>query len=211
MAAPDHEHNAVPATREFEVVGTRPIRHDGVDKVTGRAVFGPDFHTAGLLHGKILRSPHAHARIVSIDSAKAEAAPGVYAVVTAKDLPRQDGDQLVDLGVGPTRLEFMRDNILARDKVLYRGHAVAGVAAISPHVAEDALALIDVEYEVLPSVLTVSEAMKTDAPLLHDSVRSSGLGEASVLSLKCVYKNVQHWPIWRRQSWSKQRAWAGHW
>ncbi len=179
MAAPDHEHIEVPAAREFEVVGTRPIRHDGVDKVTGRAVFGPDFQTAGLLHGKILRSPHAHARIKAINTARAEAAPGVFAVVTAKDLPRQDGDRLVDLGIGPTRLEFMRDNILASDKVLYKGHAVAGVAAISPHAAEEALALIEVEYEALPSVLTVSEAMKADAPLLHDNLSASGLEEAS--------------------------------
>ena len=169
----------MPATTEFDVVGTSPIRHDGADKVTGRAVFGPDFQSAGLLHGKMLRSPHAHARIKSIDTAKAKAAPGVYAVVTANDLPSNGGDRLVDLGIGPIRVEFLRNNILAREKVLYKGHAVAGVAAISAHAAEEALALIDIEYEALPSVMTISEAMKPDAPLLYDNLKTSGLGEAS--------------------------------
>ena len=120
MTTTDYEPNMVLSNVEYKVVGTRPIRHDGHDKVTGRALYGADFTTAGLLHAKVLRSPHAHAKIKSIDPSKALAMPGVRAVVTASDLPPSDGD------VGKKR---ERDNILASDKVLYKGHAVAGVAA----------------------------------------------------------------------------------
>ena len=169
------------ADPEFDVVGTRPIRHDGADKVTGRALYGADIRMAGLLHGKILRSPHAHARILSIDTSKAEAMPGVRAVVTAVDLPPTAPGQMSDLthwgkGLYPTR--YLRDNVLARDKALYQGHAIAGVAAASLHVAEQALDLIDVEYEVLPPVLSGLEALKEDAPILHDDLQTSTLGES---------------------------------
>src|SRR5688572_11948972 len=82
-----HGANVVLSTQEYDVVGTRPVRHDGVDKVTGRAIYGADIRLNGLLHGKVLRSPHAHARIKRIDTSKAEAHPGVRAVVTAADLP----------------------------------------------------------------------------------------------------------------------------
>ena len=114
---------------EFTVVGTRPDRHDGIDKVTGFARYSADTNIAGTLWGRVLRSPHAHARIRSIDTSKAEALNGVKSVVTAADLPSTASDEMVDLGEGPARVKFMRDNILATDKVLYRGHAVAGVAA----------------------------------------------------------------------------------
>ena len=87
MAAEKYEPNVVLSNTTYDVIGTRPIRHDGADKVTGRALYGADYQSAGLLHGKILRSPHAHARIMSIDTSKAEALPGVYAVVTHQDLP----------------------------------------------------------------------------------------------------------------------------
>src|SRR5918992_3831745 len=117
----DYKPNLVLSTQEYKVVGTRPIRHDGTDKVTGRARYGGDFQMAGLLHGKVLRSPHAHARIKSIDTSKAEAYPGVKAVVTVKDLPISGMEN-------PDRsLRFASDNILARDKALYKGHAVAAV------------------------------------------------------------------------------------
>ena len=172
----DYERNMVLATRGYDVLGTRPIRPDGADKVTGRALYGADFITAGLLHGKILRSPHAHARIKSIDTSKAEALPGVRAVVTERDLP-QVADKIVDLGEEVTNLKYLRDNILAGDKALYKGHAIAGVAATSPHIAEEALSLIEVEYEELPSVLTAPEGMKNDAPLLHEDLRTEELGE----------------------------------
>ncbi len=162
--------------KEYKVIGTRPIRHDGVDKVTGRAIYGADFQITGLLHSRVLRSPHAHARIVSIDTSRAEAQPGVKGVVTAQDLPAAE-DKMADLGEGPVNLKYLCDNILASDKVLYKGHAIAAVAATNPHIAEEACELIDVEYEVLPPVLEVREAMEPDAPILHESLRTSSLGE----------------------------------
>ena len=164
--------------KEYKVVGTRPIRHDGVDKVTGRALYGADFQAAGLLHGRVLRSPHAHARIKSIDTNRAEAYPGVKAVVTAKDFP-QVGDSIADLGEGAVRLKDLQDNVLAGEKALYKGHQVAAVAAINAHIAEEALELIDVEYDVLPPVVDVREAMKSDAPLLHEDLRTDEMGKES--------------------------------
>ena len=155
--------------RQFKVVGTRPIRHDGVDKVTGRAQYGADTQMAGLLHGKILRSPHAHARIRSIDTSKAEALPGVKAVATAQDFPIVE-DQVIDLAETMDNARMLADNALAHDKVLYKGHAVAAVAATDPHIAEEALHLIEVDYEVLPTVLTLHDALKEDAPLLHEQM-----------------------------------------
>ena len=151
---------------DYKVIGTRPVRHDGADKVTGRALYGADYSAAGLVHGFILRSPHAHARIVKIDVSKAAKVPGVLAIVTAADMP-DGGDQLVDIGDGPTPLRYVRGNVLALDKVLYKGHAVAAVAAANLHVAEEAASLIEVEYEPLESVLTAPDAMKDTAPRLH--------------------------------------------
>ncbi|MEE2658368.1 MAG: xanthine dehydrogenase family protein molybdopterin-binding subunit [Candidatus Latescibacterota bacterium] len=162
---------------DYKVVGTRPIRHDGTDKVTGRAIYGGDTRLAGMLYGQVLRSPHAHARVKSVDTSKAEALDGVKAVVTGGDLPVTSADEIVDLGEGPARIKHLRDNVLATDKVLYRGHPVAAVAATSLHIADDALDLIEVDYEVLPPVLDVLEAMKDDAPLLHDSITMQDLGE----------------------------------
>lgn len=164
--------------KKYKVIGTRPIRHDGTDKVTGRAVYGGDVQLPGLLYGQVLRSPHGHARIKSIDTTKAEALEGVRAVVTGLgDLPLTKGDETVDLGEGPAKLKYMRDNVLATDKVLYRGHAVAGVAATSLHIAEEALGLIDVEYEVLPSYTNVLDAMKKDAVLLHEDLTTEEFGD----------------------------------
>src|SRR5438132_10221600 len=163
----------------YKVVGTRPLRHDATDKVTGRAVYGADVQLAGLLHGRVLRSPHAHARIRGIDASKALALPGVEAVVTAKDLP-DAGNRVAELGEGAINLRHLSNNVLAHDKVLYRGHAVAAVAATSPHVAEEALRLIEVEYEPLPPVIDVRDAMREDAPLLDESQRTKtidGLSE----------------------------------
>ena len=113
MTTTAYEPNMVLVNETFDVVGSRPIRHDGADKVTGRALYGADFDTAGLLHGKILRSPHAHARIKSIDTGKAEALPGVLAVVTAKDLPTTKAGVVVDFGEGNMDLKYLRDNIFA--------------------------------------------------------------------------------------------------
>ena len=153
--------------KQYDVVGTRPIRHDGVDKVIGAAKFGADTQLSGMLHGKVLRSPHAHANIKSIDTTKAEALTGVTAVVTAKDFPIMDA-VTIDLAEGGSRL--LAEHIMADKKARYKGHAVAAVSATSPHIAEAALALIDVDYEVLKPVLNVEDAMKEDAPLLHDNL-----------------------------------------
>ena len=172
----DYERNMVLATKTYDVVGTRPIRHDGADKVTGRALYGADFDTAGMLHGHVLRSPHAHARIKSIDTSAAEAMPGVLAVVTNADFTGDD-DAIVDFGEGATSLKWLRDNVLASDKALYKGHAIAGVAAVNPHVAEEAMGAIEVDYEVLPPAITVEDAMKDDAPILHDDLKTEELGE----------------------------------
>ena len=170
------EPNLVLVNQRYNVVGTRPIRHDGTDKVTGHALYGGDFQTAGLLHGKILRSPHGHARIKSIDVSKALAHPEVKAVVTGKDLPFAP-DKVAELGEGAANLKHLSNNVLAYDKVLYKGHAVAAVAAINAHVAEEALSLIEVEYEALPAVTSVVDAMKEDAPLLHEDMFTTSLGK----------------------------------
>ena len=168
----------MPENKEYKVIGTRPIRHDGVEKVTGRALYGADFQTVGLLHGKVLRSPHAHARIISIDTSRAEAYPGVKGVVTAQDLPTAE-DKVADLGEGAVNLKYLCDNVLASDKVLYKGHAIAAVAATNPHIAEEACKRIDIEYEVLPPVLEVRQAMAPDAPLLHEDMKTSSMGETA--------------------------------
>ena len=165
-----------PGVPVYKVLGTRPIRHDGADKVTGRAVYGADLRLSGLVHGKMVRSPHAHARIVAIDASAAEAVPGVLAVVTAKDLPDLK-DKIAELGEGAVNLAHLGANVLAHDKVLYRGHAVAAVAAVNPHVAEEAARLVRVEYEPLPAVTWVLDAMRPDAPLLHDDLFTESLGE----------------------------------
>src|ERR687885_2331166 len=164
------------ATAEYKVIGTRPIRPDGADKVTGRAVYGGDMRLTGMLHGKVLRSPHAHARIKSINTAKAEALPGVKAVITAQDFPAAE-DRMANLGEMAVNVKFLSNNVIAADKVLYKGHAVAAVAAMSPHIAEEALGLIEVEYEVLPPVLHVLDAMKDEAPLLHETMTTTELGQ----------------------------------
>ena len=159
--------NIVLSTQEYNVVGTRPIRHDGTDKVTGRAQYGADLQFPDLLHARVLRSPHAHARIKSINATRALALPGVKAVVTSAELSQPTG-KVSDLSEGAmVNPKFLSNNCLASDKALYKGHAVAAVAATNPHIAEEALSLIDVEYEVLPSVMSVLDAMKEDAPVLH--------------------------------------------
>jgi len=163
--------NIVLSNTEYKVVGTRPIRPDGTDKVTGRAKYGADFQAAGMLFGKVLRSPHAHARIKSIDTSKALALKGVEAVITGKDMP---GANKADASRGT---QMASDNLMARAKVLYKGHPLAAVAAVNQHVAETALALIQVDYEVLQPVMDVRKAMADDAPLLHEDLTTTELGE----------------------------------
>ena len=165
----------LPADRPFKVIGTRPVRHDGVDKVTGRAAYGADLNLPETLCGKVLRSPHGHARIKSIDTREAEKLPGVHAVVTSADLPDVK-DKIAQLGEGAVNLADLSGNVLARGKALYKGHAVAAVAAVDAYVAEEALQKIRVDYEVLPSVTWVLDAMADDAPVLHDHLRTKAMG-----------------------------------
>ena len=156
--------NIVLSNTDYKVVGTRPVRHDGTDKVTGRAKYGADFDATGLLYAKVLRSPHAHARIKSIDTSKAEAAPGVRAVITGQDVPTDSA---------------AARKVMAKDKALYKGHPVAALAAVSAHQAEQALALIEVEYEILKAATEVRDAMADDAELLHDDQTTTEMGEAT--------------------------------
>ena len=166
--------NAPQDKRAFRHVGTRPVRPDGIDKVTGKAVYGPDFVTSGMLQGAVLRSPHPHARIKSIDTRKAEALPGVKAVVTGADFPPLSSLE-VAVGESQGNIKHVGRNCMAHEKVLYEGHAVAAVAATSSVIAEAAIALIEVDYEVLPHVLTLEEALAADAPVLHDDIFTQGV------------------------------------
>ena len=157
--------NIVLSKTEYKTVGKRPVRHDGYDKVTGKAQYSADIDLPGLLHGTVLRSPHAHASIRSIDTSRAEAHPDVRAVVTSKDLPDP-----MEWAIGDRHLS---NKVLASDKVVYKGHAIAGVAAVNAHAAEAALSLIDVEYDVLPAVTSAEDAMKEGAPQLHPEYKDN--------------------------------------
>ena len=162
---------------EFQVVGTRPVRPDGADKVTGRAKFGADFSLPGQLVGKVLRSPHPHARITSIDTSAALGLPGVKAVVCRDDFLEQSSE-FIPAGEMMINYRDVVRNVMAREKVLYEGHAVAAVAATSAAIAKEALNLIKVDYEVLPHVIDVVEAMLPGAPLLHEDMFTAGLEPA---------------------------------
>jgi len=155
-------------TREFKVIGQRLPRPDGIDKVTGRALYGADISAPGMLHGRILRCPHAHARIRSMDTSAAEALPGVKAVITAADFGPVDDPATQDI----------LDNCIARGKALYDGHAVAAVAATSTAVAKKALKLIEVDYEVLPHVTDVDRACEPGAPVLHEGRQEESVPES---------------------------------
>lgn len=154
---------------ELTYVGTRPIRPDGVEKVTGKANYGADESLPGMIYGVVIRSPHAHARVLGIDTSAALAIDGVFAVTTAADFPDRTG-----ISVG--RKRFM-ENVIASEKVLYAGQPVAAIAAKSQALAQEAAGLVQVEYEVLQPVLDMREAMDPDAPLLHDDMFTQGLSE----------------------------------
>jgi len=166
--------STVRGTNGFRVIGTRPIRHDGIEKVTGRAKYGADYSFPGMLHGKVLRSPHAHARIKSINCEQALKLPGLFAVVTAADFPECKIETAAIAGEYTVNVRNISQNVIARDKVLYDGHALAAVAASSPHIAEEALRLIEVDYEVLPPVMTLDDAMKADAPVVFSGRSQDG-------------------------------------
>ena len=174
----DYKPNIVLSNQEYNVVGTRPVRPDGADKVTGKAHYSADITLPGLLYGKVLRSPHAHARIKSLDTSRAAAHPGVRAVVTAADIQKPSG-RASELAEGAmVNYKFLSNNVLADGKALYKGHAIAAVAAASAHAAEEALKLIAVDYEVLPPVMDAKDAMQPDAPLVHE--RLAGMTTASI-------------------------------
>jgi CO/xanthine dehydrogenase Mo-binding subunit len=162
--------------QNYKYIGQRTIRPDGYDKVTGRANFGSDLALPGMIWGRILRSPYAHANIKSIDTSKAEAAPGVLCVATYQDFPHVSSE-VFQAGEAPTDLLDLARNILADDKVLYHGHAVAAVAALTEAAAEAALQLIEVDYEVLKPVMDVADAMQPDSPVLHSDMFTQGLAE----------------------------------
>lgn len=152
---------------EFRLIGTRPDRPDGLDKVTGRARYGADITAPGMLYGAVVRSPHAHAKILKIDASKALALDGVKAVVTRADFP-----------TGLTGEEWnLQENTMAGEKALYDGHAVAAVAATSAILAQDAARLIEVEYEVLPHVTDVDLAMAPDAPVIREGAANATVPE----------------------------------
>src|SRR3981189_2084179 len=154
-------------------IGKRTPRPDGADKVTGRASYAADTNMPGMIWGKVLRSPHAHARSKSIYTSKAEALPGVEAVMTAKDivdLPIARGP--VMLGIQDMR--WMCRNVMARDKALFPGHPVAAVAATSEAIAAQACELIEVPSEGLPGSVEIEDAIKPDAPILHDFMKFEG-------------------------------------
>jgi xanthine dehydrogenase molybdenum-binding subunit len=149
---------------EYSVVGQRVPRSDARDKVTGRAVFSADVNLPGMLYGRVLRSPYAHARILRLDVSRARALEGVMAIVTAADVPGQKSEY---------ELGFLRVAVLAREKAIFAGHPVAAVAAVNPNIAEEALGLIEVDYEELPLVMDALEAMKPGAPLVHPNLHAN--------------------------------------
>jgi len=162
---------------DYKVIGTRPLRHDGVDKVTGRAMYGADVTMPRLVFGKVLRSPHAHARIKSIDVTKALDQSGVLAVVTAKDFSTTTDIDNEGITFGEngqtfwdTSKKYLSDNIMASDKVVYKGQPVAGVAANTVHIAEEALRLIEVQYELLDPVINVEQAMAKNSVRIHPHI-----------------------------------------
>jgi CO/xanthine dehydrogenase Mo-binding subunit len=157
-------------SQRFRIIGRKTPKVDAIEKVTGRAQFGADVPLPRLLIGKVLRSPYAHARIRRIDTTEAAALPGVRAVITGQDFPTLTPGVAGPAGVVTIHESYLSQEVMARDKVLFHGQAVAAVAATSSHIAEAALACIRVEYEPLPHVLDPVEAMRADAVRLHDDL-----------------------------------------
>ena len=164
------------AKTDYKVVGKNPIRHDGLDKVTGRAVYGADIKVPGLIWGDVIRSPHAHARIKSIDTSAAAAMDGVFAVLTHADFPTAD-ERDIEAGEDTVNLRRDQSNIMADGKVHYKGHVVAAVAAVDRNTAEEAASRIKVEYDVLTNVSDVDAAMADNAPIILESLVGDHLGE----------------------------------
>ncbi len=160
------KHAPMHAPNQLRVVGSHVAAQDGLAKVTGTALYTFDRSLPGMLHAKALRSPHAHARIVNIDTTRAAAMAGVAVVVTAKDL----------VGLNPLYGVRIKDQpVLAIDKVRHYGDVVAAVAAEDEAIAFRALSAIDVDYELLPPVMTIADALAPDAPLLFDQPQITAL------------------------------------
>jgi xanthine dehydrogenase molybdenum-binding subunit len=180
--------------KEYKVIGSRPVRHDGVDKVTGKAIYSADFSIADLLHGKVLRSPIAHGVIKNIDTSKAENLPGVRAIVTAKDFIGSSDKNIEvaeDRNEGETtRLKYLRDNVLASDKLLYIGQPVVAVAATSPHIAEEAISLINLEFETLEPVLNTTQGLNSNS-IIHEELQTKELG-AKIPGNTNLAEHIQH-------------------
>ena len=166
-------------------IGQRTLRPDGIEKVTGSAQYAADFAMPGMVYGKVLRSPHAHAVIKSIDTSEAEKLKGVLAVMTGDDLPLLPLDE--PLPSGPNDIRWISRGCMAREKILYTGHPVAAVAATSANIAAAAVKLIKVDYDVLPHVIDVDEAMASDAPILHDWIATDGVdGPTNISNIMTV-------------------------
>lgn len=161
---------------EYKVLGTRPIRPDGVDKVTGRAQYGADVKLPGMVYGTVLRSPHAHARIKSIDTSKAEKLPGVLAVITGANMPIAESK---DVEAGEEVANYRDDSyrVMAHDKAGFKGQPVAAVAALDMNTALEAAKLIKVDYEALRPAINVDEAMAPNAPIIVEYLVGDHLGE----------------------------------
>ena len=160
----------------YKVIGSRPVRHDGFDKVTGRAIYGADVKLPGLIWGALARSPHAHAIVKSIDTSEAEKTPGVLGVITSKDMPETE-DKMIDLGEGDENPRWTSNRLMASTKVIYRGHPVAAVAAADRYVAEEAAKKVKVEYEILPVHNDVDSALADQAEIIIDGMVGDDLGE----------------------------------
>ena len=165
---------------ELADIGKTFRRLDYETKVTGRAQYLADMSVPGMCHGKILRSPLPHARIKTIDASKALQVPGVLAIITRDDILHDEG---IEPYYGPV---FKDQTIVAVEKVRHVGDPVAAVAALDPDAAEEALRLIEVEYEELPAVLDVYQALKPGATLVHESVRIPESGFADLAELKPI-------------------------
>ena len=180
--------------KDYKVIGSRPVRHDGVDKVTGKAIYSADFSISDLLHGKVLRSPIAHGIIKKIDTSKAEKLPGVRAIVTSKDFIGSSDKNIEtaeDRNAGETtRLKYLRDNVLASDKLLYIGQPVAAVAATSSHIAEEAISLIELEYETLEPVLNTTQGLSSKS-IIHQELETKELG-TKVPGKTNLAEHIQH-------------------
>ena len=176
--------------KDYKWVGTRAVRPDGVDKVTGRAKFGADLHLPNMLVGKVLRSPHAHAHIRSIDTSAAEALSGVKAVITRDDFSDQPKGAVQPAGEMMINYRDMVRNVMAREKALYEGHAIAAVAAVNAQIAAKALSLIDVDFAVLPHVIDPVAAMESGAPIIQEDLMTEGM-EQSPGAMTNIAKRVE--------------------